>query len=247
MECLSLSLEKSLIFVGGSIEWRNVKESPDDLSNCRRVGDVRCRTIPEVVTRRLLVRPTRDEDVDALNKLLQDSRVSSRFLNPPRADEAYCRSRLVQDDVVWKNERRVQLTASLRNEDHKFSKVIGAARIEDDQISYYIAPARWSEGFGFELVEAVCDLAWQHLMFERLYARVLRDNIASKRILERLGFVFCGVAYGTHASRPGRYAVLNYEHCGLRLDGPARAMMVGVGKECTERAASSESDIGNEE
>jgi RimJ/RimL family protein N-acetyltransferase len=217
VECLSLSFGKNLIFVGGSIEWRNVNELSDDLANCRGVGDVRCRTIPEVVTRRLLVRPTRDEDVDALNKLLQDSRVSCRFLNPPRADEADCRSRLVQDDFVWKNERRVQLTAIFRNEHQRFSEVIGAARIEDDQISYYIAPARWSEGFGFELVEAVCDVAWQYLALEKLFACILRDNVASRRIVERLGFVFCGLAYGTHAVRPGRYAVLNFELSRPRL------------------------------
>jgi ribosomal-protein-alanine N-acetyltransferase len=175
------------------------------------VGDVRCRTIPEIVTRRLLVRPTQEEDVDALNELLRDHRISSSFLNPPRTDQVDCRRRLVQDDFVWENERRVQLTAVARNDPYGLLEVIGAARIEDEHISYYIAPARWSQGFGFELVEALCGLAWRHLALEKLWARVLRDNVASRRILERLGFVFCGLAYRARASCPGHHAVLNFE------------------------------------
>jgi len=200
------------------------------MSSCHTGGDFKCQTIPEIVTRRLLVRPTRDGDVDTLSDLLRDHRVSSRFLNPPRTDEVDCRRRLVQDDFVWKNERRVQLTAVSRTEAQEFFEVIGAARIEEDQISYYITPARWSQGFGFELVSAVCGLAWRHLTLEKLYARVLRDNVASRRILERLGFMFCGLAYRTHASRPGLYAVLHFEIHAPRL--AERISLPGPGPTC---------------
>ena len=169
------------------------------------------------MTRRLLVRPTQDEDVNILNELLIHPQISCWFLNPPRTGQIEIRRRLVQDDCGWENENRIQLTAISRNHSQGLSRVIGAARIEEGQISYYVAPDRWRQGFGFELVEAVCAFALPDLRLARLYACVLRDNVASRRILERLGFVFCGLAYRTHAFRRGYYAALNFELFNPRL------------------------------
>jgi RimJ/RimL family protein N-acetyltransferase len=150
-------------------------------------------------------------DVDTLNNFLRDRRVSSCFLNPPPTDQLHSRSRLVQYASVWRDEGRVQFTGVCRNNVQGLFELTGAARIEQGQLSYFIAPDRWMLGFGFELVNAVCFFARKHLALEKLYARVLRENVASRRILERLGFVFCGLAYRNHTSRPGYFAVLHYK------------------------------------
>jgi ribosomal-protein-alanine N-acetyltransferase len=174
------------------------------------MDELRSGTELEVLTSRLLVRLTQEPDAEALLKILRDHRVSSRFLEPVDANDREARAYLVRDSKTWKNEPYLHFTALRREESTAEYTVVGAAQLFDGEISYCIDPTFWYQGYGYEFVHAICDIARDRLGLKRLFAKVLRDNPRSRRILERLGFLFCGLEYLPHAFRGGKYAVLTF-------------------------------------
>jgi RimJ/RimL family protein N-acetyltransferase len=68
--------------------------------------------------------------------------------------------------------------------------VVGAARVDGAELSYLVSPDHWRLGIGTLLAKAACARAPQR----PLVARVFRENIASRSLLERLGFSFAGLS-----------------------------------------------------
>jgi ribosomal-protein-alanine N-acetyltransferase len=172
--------------------------------------ELRSGTELEVLTSRMLVRLTQQADAEALLKILRDHRVSSRFLEPVDADDRVAQASLMRDFTMRENEPDLHFTALRREESTVENTIIGAAGLCNGEISYCVDPEFWHQGYGYELAQAVCGIARDRLGAERLLAKVLRDNLISRRILERLGFLFCGLEYLPHAYRAGKYAVLNF-------------------------------------
>jgi ribosomal-protein-alanine N-acetyltransferase len=57
------------------------------------------------------------------------------------------------------------------------------------EVGYGIARASWGQGIGPEAVRAVVHYGFEHLKLNRIYAGTIADNLASVRLLEKLGFV----------------------------------------------------------
>ena len=166
----------------------------------------------EIATPRLIIRPTQAEDIDSLLSIFVDSRVAPWFLATREPDYRSSPNYLLQGPDTWEKERRIQLTAFCRDESLHLSTPVGGARIAQGEISYYIAPTFWRQGYGFELVSAVSAFA-ENLRLQKLTATVLRENVASRKILERIGFEFAGLQYCADSSHRGRYAVLRFRLC----------------------------------
>ncbi|MEM9426812.1 MAG: GNAT family N-acetyltransferase [Pseudomonadota bacterium] len=72
---------------------------------------------------------------------------------------------------------------------------VGQARLRFDkpgsaEISYWLGEEYWGKGYGSRLVFDFCQKAFiDHPEITRLFARVYKDHGASKRILEKAGFV----------------------------------------------------------
>jgi RimJ/RimL family protein N-acetyltransferase len=72
---------------------------------------------------------------------------------------------------------------------------IGAIGYEASQLSYFVDPEHWGTGVASEAVGAIC-AALRDNGVDRLYASVVRSNVASQRVLERNGFMFDGLEPG---------------------------------------------------
>jgi ribosomal-protein-alanine N-acetyltransferase len=64
------------------------------------------------------------------------------------------------------------------------------AEFDDIDLGYALLPEFWSRGFAFEAASAVLQFANESLHVQRTLGLVSPDNIASIRLLEKLGFVF---------------------------------------------------------
>ncbi len=65
--------------------------------------------------------------------------------------------------------------------------------LDDPDIGFAYLPEFQSKGFGFEAARAVLDHARDVLRLPRVLAIVSRDNVASARLLEKLGMSFTGI------------------------------------------------------
>ena len=147
----------------------------------------------QLVTERLLIRAMRTDDAPALAAYRNDSETAryQDWAMPFSADDA---ARFVEKQMatVWPlNGDWVQLAVA---RDGRMIGDIAVCRSSDGmqaQIGYTLAPAHRGEGFATEAVGAVIDLLFAEGV-HRVWATLDPENIASARVLERLGFRFEG-------------------------------------------------------
>jgi RimJ/RimL family protein N-acetyltransferase len=90
------------------------------------------------------------------------------------------------------------------------SAILGGISIIDERLAYYVDPQFWGHGYGGEMVRRICQAAPRLLHVPKLYAETLRENYASKRILEANGFCFLGLRNVSHARYSIKFAILQY-------------------------------------
>jgi RimJ/RimL family protein N-acetyltransferase len=67
----------------------------------------------------------------------------------------------------------------------QYTDAIGGFAVE---IAYAIVPERWGQGLGTELARASVAVAFDTLGLNELIAITLPDNVASRRVMEKVGF-----------------------------------------------------------
>ena len=61
---------------------------------------------------------------------------------------------------------------------------------DDVEIGWMLAPSAWGRGFGTEAATAVRDEAFERVGLDQVFALYYPDNVASGRILEKLGMTY---------------------------------------------------------
>ncbi len=61
------------------------------------------------------------------------------------------------------------------------------------ELGYWLTPQRWGEGLTSEAVSLLVDYGFKSLALVRIYAVCFSVNLASKKVLEKNGFIFEGV------------------------------------------------------
>lgn len=80
-------------------------------------------------------------------------------------------------------------------------KIAGAVSVEqkedvcrkDAEIGYYLLQEEYSKGIMTESVRQICEIAFKKLDIIRITGLVYEPNIASKKVLERNGFILEGI------------------------------------------------------
>src|SRR4051794_5007673 len=83
---------------------------------------------------------------------------------------------------------------------------LGAAEFDGQpevEVGWLVAPERWGDGLATEMGDAAVHVAFETLGLEDVVAFTLTDNLASRRVMEKLGFTYEKTApykiYGDHA------------------------------------------------
>ena len=170
-----------------------------------------CPAIDRLESDRLVIRPVVADDLDDLLEVNGDPEVTAflpyaTWLSP--ADGAAWLTRM---QVLAASGAGHQLVAARKTD----AKVIGTLLLfkyeetsQRVELGYVLGRAHWHRGYMQEAVAALCGLAFAGLGIRRIEAEVNPANLASCRLLERLGFVHegrlrqrwvaKGVTYDTH-------------------------------------------------
>ncbi len=143
----------------------------------------------ELETQRLWLRPITLDDLDALAQLWRDSEVM-RYLptGKPRPLEA-TRAELTRSVENWTQHGFGPWVLMLK-EQREFIGYCGLqyfAPAPDAELLYALARAYWGRGLGSEAVIAVLRHGFEVVGLDRVVAAVVPENIASRRILEKMG------------------------------------------------------------
>jgi ribosomal-protein-alanine N-acetyltransferase len=162
----------------------------------------RNRTDSELQTERLLMRPPQTRDYEHWAKLRRESR---EFLSPwePEWSRDHLSSRAFRNRVVWA-ERAIRQGEAyplflFRQKD---GQIVGGVTLSNVRrqpaqaatLGYWVGEAYAMQGYMTEALTALREHAFAALDLSRLEAGCLPDNVASRRLLERCGFKYEGVA-----------------------------------------------------
>ena len=153
---------------------------------------VREGSIAVLETERLVLRAPRPDDAKAIASLINDRRIAentARIPHPYSLADAHAFLAQVNRDPC---EPSFLITLT-------DGTIIGGCGIHvlsggDPELGYWIGVPYWGRGYATEAARALIDHAFGELGCERLSGRARVSNPASRRVLEKCGFQWTGVA-----------------------------------------------------
>lgn len=165
----------------------------------------------ELRTERLLLRPYRASDADAVLAAANDESIQQwlPLPSPYTFDDARSWTTILAPGMRERGEGIEWAAVRLEGGEHEgFVGSFGLKRLDwrarTGEIGYWVAP--WASGLGFA-TEAVIAIARWFLVdegFERLELRAAPGNAASQRVAEKAGFTREGVARNAGFIHAGR-------------------------------------------
>ena len=142
----------------------------------------------ELVTKRLVLREYAATDLEAVHRFASDPQ-ASRFVewgpNSPRDTRAFLEECLAEQAESPRTRYSLAVTES---GSEPFGSVgIYRSGTSAAEIGFVISPERWGSGFATEAAEAVLHLGFAELGLHRVWATCRPHNLASARVLERIG------------------------------------------------------------
>ena len=162
------------------------------LEDERATETVRASGGPDTLrTARLVLRPPQAGDAKAIATLVNDIRIAQ---NTTRIPHPY----VLADAQGWLravNGKEGEATYLVTLAD---DTVIGACGVElrdgkSPELGYWLGTHYWGQGYATEAARAVIDHAFDELGCEELQSGARISNPASRRVLEKCGFQWCGV------------------------------------------------------
>ena len=167
--------------------------------------------LPLVIdTARLKLRPTSAADVDDIWPYVSDP-TFPRFMtwaaHKDREDtlawmERQAAALAAGTDVVWTIEHEGRASGMIGLHDIEWHVL--AWRVDRAVLGYWLAPRLAGQGLMSEAAHAVTAWGFETLGVHKVSVGCIEDNVASKRVIEKLGFRFIG-RREDHAYRDGRW------------------------------------------
>lgn len=165
-----------------------------DLSGIQRHAstDLRSRT-PSLVTERLVLRELQLGDAAAIAAGAGDRKVARFLIQVPSPyPVALARRWLTARIEWWELGRGVTFAIARRSAPHVCLGTVSLRRYSRDhraELGYWLAAPAWGSGIATEACIAAVDFGFRELDLRRVYAQVLAGNVASQRVLDKLGMV----------------------------------------------------------
>jgi ribosomal-protein-alanine N-acetyltransferase len=147
---------------------------------------------PTLHTARLRLRPFADTDVDDLWALHSDAHVLRYWDSPPWTERTRAVRFLATCRQIEEEGSGARLAMEGR-EDGAFLGWCGLSSFNPDfrsaSLGYCLTEAAWGHGYATEAARALLSWAYDTLDLNRVQAEADTRNVASARVLEKLGFV----------------------------------------------------------
>src|SRR5690554_594872 len=148
-----------------------------------------------IETERLLLREYTLDDVDKVVEYCNDPDMSRYMLHIP-----YPYKR--EDAINWINSHREYVEKDrLFNyaiTDKDTGELLGTVSLSHNkenrngEIGYWIGKKYWNKGYATEACKAIIQYAFEVKDYHKVYIRHLEENYASKKVIEKCGFLFEG-------------------------------------------------------
>ena len=139
-------------------------------------------------TKRLVLRPMLESDLESLHRIFTDPKVMAAFDHPPFTHEQM--HRWLKRNLDHQNEFGYGLFSVILKETGKLIGDCGLELMEDmggAELGYDFRSDFWNQGYATEAATAVRDYAFNVLNLPQLISLIRVGNLASKRVAEKIG------------------------------------------------------------
>ncbi len=146
-------------------------------------------------TPRLVLREMTDADADLLLALSQNPNVTRYILSEPPLTTRADALAVLRERVFPQYAQGLGRWACIEKQSSDFIGWCGIKHIPDDgeyDLGYRFFEERWGHGYATEAARATSDFARQHLRGKRVVGKAMRENAASRRVLEKAGLILEG-------------------------------------------------------
>jgi RimJ/RimL family protein N-acetyltransferase len=150
---------------------------------------------PTVETGRLLLRPFRTADADAVQRLAGDRAVADTTLNVPHPYEDGMAEKWIANHRDWFDRGQQAVFAIvLRSAATPLGAIELRINREDQrgELGYWIGRPHWNQGYCTEAGRAMLRFGFESLDLNRIFAHHFARNPASGRVLQKLGMTHEG-------------------------------------------------------
>jgi RimJ/RimL family protein N-acetyltransferase len=147
---------------------------------------------PTLETERLLMRPFREDDLDAFTAVLQSPEVRASLHLPDDVGRYEAWLGMAQQLGQWEL-RGTGQWALVEKASGEFVGRAGTHRPERAdwpgiEVGWALHPGHWGKGYATEAGGAAVEYAFAHHDVDALYSVILPENTASQAVARRLGF-----------------------------------------------------------
>lgn len=165
-----------------------------------------------MTTERLVLRLFQKSDAAAVTKLCNNYNIykNTLYLPYPYA---------IEDALSWIKHHRKHFIANTSYEfaitDKESGELYGAIALTNNQqfnhgeLAYWVGEEYWGNGYATEAAQAILQFAFEEKKYHKVFARYFRSNIASGRVIEKLGMKKEGVLID-HVRKENQYVDLVY-------------------------------------
>ncbi len=147
---------------------------------------------PTLVTERLVLRPFRDDDLDAFTALMTAPEVRHGL----HLSDDYSRSDAWCAMALWLGQWELRGSGQWALEERSSGDLIGRAGLHLPErpdwpgleVGWVLHPSRWGRGYATEAGRRSIAYAFDELEADRLFSVILPDNERSASVARRLGF-----------------------------------------------------------
>ncbi len=168
--------------------------------------------LPNIETKRLILRPFNLEDAEEVQRLAGDVEIAKTTLNIPHPYE----DRMAEEWIgrhVEEYEKGNGLALAITHREEKC--LIGAIGLiinkdyDIGSLGYWIGKTYWNKGYCTEAAKAICEYGFQNIGLHKIYATHLKINPASGKVMQKIGMKQEGILK-EHVKKWGKYEDLVY-------------------------------------
>ena len=145
-------------------------------------------------TARLFLRPMNDSDVDAIFALRSDAEIM-RFIRTPQTDRKDVAAWVKLISSLWATDK-IGLCAVFEKTSNSLIGWCGLWRLQETgetEVGYAIAADFQKKGLASEAAARCLEYGFDELNLEKIVAVARPENVASCRVMEKIGMTFDGI------------------------------------------------------
>jgi len=175
-------------------QWDSWREEDWKTNHPPHIHELFTNGFPVLETQRLRLRLLRTSDNDDVFKVLSNPIAVKYYGQQPHKDVAHTRKQCV-DLMIGRHKFRdaASFVITLKEaDDDKYIGHVNALQFDRmfkfSEISYIIDPEYWGNGYATEAVGKVVSFLVEEMKIHKVRASFFAKNVASKRVLEKVGF-----------------------------------------------------------